>query len=305
MDPAERLKLLKALPLLDQIPAGKLADLGAFLEPLSFADAAVIFEEGSTGDCLLFISSGQVRIQKRVVEADGTPSFKDLAVLGPGDCFGEMALFEEEVPRSARAAAQGETTLFTLGRKDLLRWLDSNPALAVGFFTELVRVLSRRLRRSSNELTLLFDLSRWLLEPIATGKELLQKVLRHLVPHLEGSWTAGAYLYNEFNDEMDLVATEGDFAALESQLPDPKTVKGDNAWLDERTYLVPFPAEKHMLGYLVFRSAQPLNREEKGEIARTLTTTARLISSALQNISHRAEDALRARLQSSRQSARL
>ena len=300
MDDAEQLKLLKSLFLLDQVPEDKLASLSGSLAAEEYREGDVVFEEGSQGDSLYFVSGGRIKILKRVLAADGTPGFKDLAIFGPGECFGEMALFDSTVPRSARAQASGPTALFKLGRPQLLEWLEANPQLAIGFFTELAQVLSKRLRRSSNELTLLFDLSQWLLEPMASGKELLQKVLKHLVPHLEGSWTAGAYLYSEFNDEMDLVATDGDFAAVASQLPAPDKVGPENRWLDGRTYLVPFPGERHIQGYLVFRSAKDLAGEDKTEVGRTLTTTARLITSALQNIAHRAENAMRDRLHTSR-----
>ena len=301
MDAKEKLKLLKSLQLLDQIPEDKLSTLSDFLEPCTFADGGVVFEEGSTGDSLYFISAGHIRISKKVVQDSGAAAFKDIAIIGPSDCFGEMALIEESAPRSARAAAAGEAVLFKLGRKELNRWLESNPALALGFFAELVQVLSKRLRRSSNELALLFDLSQWLLEPIAGGKELLTKVLRHTVPHFEGTWTGGAYLYNQFNEEMEIVAVEGAFKTEAGDKP-PSFRDKKLVWLDGNTVAVSLPGLKRVEGYLVLRTPVDIGGEAKNEIGRTLTTAASLIASALENLQFRTEDTLRARLKTSTES---
>lgn len=290
MDTAQRLKLLKSVRLLDQIPERQLAALADFLNPLDLEDGALVFEEGAKGDSLFFVTRGQIRISKKVSGAE-----KDLAILGPGDCFGEMALVEE-VSRSASARAYGAASLFQLGRAEMNRWLKEHPELAVDFFTELVLVQSRRLRHTSNELALLFDLSNLLLEPSASGKELLAKVLDRLVPYLEGSWSACAFLYNVFNAEMEPAASLGsfDFSPLSAQLPPPS--EAPSVWIDPATYYVCLPGAKRALGYLVFHSQNSLTVEDRTELGRTLTTVARLLTSALENIEFRTEESLRARL---------
>jgi CRP-like cAMP-binding protein len=291
MDPKERLQLLKSVRLLETIPEGQLATLGEFLAPVEFTDGAVIFEEGGHGDSLYFVTSGRVRISKRVSAGE----MKDLAILGPGDCFGEMALVDD-VARSAQAAAVGTAKLFRLHRDDMNRWLKSHPELAVDFFSHLVQVLSRRLRRTSGELTLIYDLSHMLLEPWESGKALLAKVLGHVVPHLEGNWSAAAHLYNVFNDEMDFVAGGGpfDFAGVQGKLPPVKETR--NIWIEDHVYYVSLPGEKRPHGYLIFHSEADLKDEQRTEIGRTLTTVAQFLSSALENIDHRVEEGLRERL---------
>ena len=291
MEPAERLRLLKSVRLLEQIPEGQLATLGEFLAPVEFADGAVIFDEGGPGDSLFFVTSGRVRISKKVSAGE----MKDLAILGPGDCFGEMALVDD-VARSARAAAAGAVQLFRLHREDMNRWLREHPALAVDFFAHLVQVLSGRLRRTSSELTLIYDLSHMLLEPWDSGKALLAKVLGHVVPHLEGCWSAAAHLYNVFNDEMDFVAGSGpyDFSAIQAKLPPVQETR--NIWIEGHAYYVSLPGEKRPHGYLIFHSEAGLQDEQRAEIGRTLTTVAQFLSTALENIDHRVEESLRERL---------
>lgn len=297
---ADKLTLLKSLKLLAGIPDGELAKLGEFLAPREFSDAQPVFEEGSTGSSLFFITDGHVRIAKHL-RSEGGSSYKELAVLGPGDCFGEMALIEAAAPRSASAIASGASTLFELTREDLNRWLSANPQLAMGFFSRLVQTLSGRLRRSSNELTLLFDLSHLLLEPFTNATTMFDKAMPRIMQYLEGEWVSGAYLYNVFNDEMDLVDTEGDFkTALTKLAVDPAA--GQNSWLGDSTYQVVFPGKKRPHGSIVFHRSTGIDKEEKNEIARTLTTSARLIASALENISFRAEDDMRARLKKNTQS---
>ncbi|MDD5657898.1 MAG: cyclic nucleotide-binding domain-containing protein [Elusimicrobia bacterium] len=292
MQPKDKLRLLKSVRLLDQMPERQLEGLAQFLSPVEFADGAVIFEEGSRGDSLFFVTGGKVRISKKV----SSGQLKDLAILGPGDCFGEMALVED-VARSARASACGATALMRLHRDDMNRWLREHPALALDFFSELVQLLSRRLRRTSSELTLLFDLSNLLLEAAPSGRELLSRVLTHVVPHLEGTWSAAAYLYNMFNDEMDLVAACGPTDASRAARRLPPAGETRNLWLEDHVYYVSLPGQSRPHGYLLFHSETALGEEERAEVARTLTTVAQLLTSTLENVNFRVDASLRERLE--------
>ncbi len=289
MTPEEKIRLLRSVRLLSQIPESRLEALERFLSPLELKDGTVIFEEGEPGDSLFFVARGQVRISKRVAGGET----KDLALLSAGECFGEMALVEETA-RFARATARGATTLFRLHRQDMSRWLKSNPELAVDFFAQLVKVFSERLRRTSSEFTLVFDLSRLALEPFGTGQELLSQALPRIVMHLEGSWSAAAFLHNMFNDEMELAASCGpqDISGLEGKLP----TKPADAWLDDRTYYAELPRPKKPHGHLLLRCENSLNEEARAETGRALSAAAHLLASALENITYRIDESLRQRL---------
>lgn len=278
MESKEKLQLLKSLELLKNIPEESLSRISQLLEPVRCADNDKVFQEGDNGDSLYFISSGQIRIEKKAEKESGLTQV--LAYLHPGDCFGEMALIEE-APRSATAIAQGEALLFKLGRKNLFDWLGSQPIQAMAFFAKLVQVLSRRLRRTSNELALLFDFSNLLLEPFPNGAALLKKVLQHILRHLEGQWGASAYLYNPYTVEMESVYGEGEVRP--GDLPEAlaQGTEYANRWLDGRTYYVSLPGDTRAMGYLLFESQGDLTYEERDEFGRTLTTLARLITCAL------------------------
>ena len=290
MEP-DKLKLLKSLRLLDEIPEAELTSLDAFLKPVSLKDGEVLFEEGSQGESLYFISSGKIRISKKTSGAES----KDLAILSAGESFGEMAAIEV-LPRSARASAAGDAALLELSRGDMRRWLSSSGELATKFFSDLVQVQSKRLRRTSTEITILFDLSNLFLEPCPNGKALLAKVLAHVVPHLPGAWSSSAALYNMFNEEMEPAGGQGakDFSSLASKLPAHSETR--SLWLDDASYYVSLPGPKRPYGYLLFHCHDALVAEERTELGRALATVARLLTSALENINYRNEDALRARL---------
>lgn len=277
MAQAEFVKLLKSVVLLDQIADKPLASLAEFLKPVDYEDGAVVFEEGSRGDSVFFVLSGKVKVSKKVA---GTS--QDLALLGPGDSVGEMALLDV-VARSATCTAQGEVRLLKLSREDMAGWLKTNPGEAVEFFSELALVQSRRLRATSADLTLLADLSGVLLETSASPAELLRKASARLIPHLPGSWAVSAYIYNPFNGETEL--------ACGPAVCDPKE--------DERTFLVPLPGTPHPHGFLVFKSAEAQSDKSRSDLSLTLTTSARLLAAALENLNHRLEEGLRARLRSS------
>jgi CRP-like cAMP-binding protein len=292
MGAPDRVALLRSLELFDQHPEERLRALSAYLEPLSLADAAEIFAEGTTGDGLYFVLSGRVRVTKRLA-AGGR---KDLASLGPGDCFGEMALLDA-VARSAGAYASGPVELLRLKRGDLEKWLAENPSLALQFFAELVQVQSRRLRRTSSELALLYDLSSLLVEPAMSAGALLERALGRVLPHLDGDWSACAFAYNPYNDEMDPAGAIGaeSFGPRTACVP-PKTAP-EQAWEDGRTLVLVLRTPEKLLATVRLRAAAAPDEGSRAETGRTVSAVARLLASALENIDFRADEALRRRLQ--------
>ena len=104
---------------------------------------ATVFLEDEPGDCMYLIESGQVKI---VTEKGGHE--KILAYLGPGNFFGEMALFERAV-RSATVRALGEARVLTIDKKNFLRRVREDPSLAF----RLVQAMSARVRELSTEVS--------------------------------------------------------------------------------------------------------------------------------------------------------
>ena len=107
-----------------------------------YDDGAYIVHQGEVGDCMYIIQSGEVEVIQRHDDKEFC-----LAVLGAGDFFGEMALFER-VPRSASIRASGEVWVLTLEKRTFLRRIHQDPALA---FRVLER-MSARIRELNHRL---------------------------------------------------------------------------------------------------------------------------------------------------------
>jgi len=285
--PIER---LRTLSLLQHLPDAKLEELARFLVVQTLRAGDVIFEEGTPGDTMFLLAAGQVAIEKQI-EAGG---FAELALLGTGDVFGEMALIEH-LPRSARAVARTDTTLFVLGRQDVERWLGSDPLMAVGLFVELLRTLSHRLRRSSRSVALLQDVGDLAAQRAEDETTFVRDVLHRMLPHLDGDWSAAAYIYNEFNNEVVRASTHGPRG---ESLPATITItEAASRWLDPSSYCVVLAQRTTVpLGFLVARNDHKMTAADRAEAEVALSTVGHLVSSALQNIKHDTEERLRARL---------
>ena len=292
-DTPERVIQLRSLPLFRHLPDARLEELARILGVQAVPAGDLIFEEGSPGDAMFLVGAGRVRIEKRV-EAGG---FAELAVLSPGDVFGEMALIEH-LPRSARAVAHTDATLFVLGGSALGEWL------AVGVVVELLRVLSQRLRRSSRSVALLYDVGDLASRRYDDEVSFLTAVLHRMVPHLEGEWSAAAYLYNEFNDEVAQVAAVGPQASsFVGTLP---LEVGSCSALDTAAFCVALAGKGDApAGFLVARNERPMTTTEKSEAEVALTAVGHLVASALQNIQQQIDERLRARLAQQTRDAQL
>jgi CRP/FNR family transcriptional regulator, cyclic AMP receptor protein len=107
-----------------------------------YRDGEVIVREGDSGDCMYIVQDGRVEVLR------GTDGGKvRLAVLGPHDVFGEMALFEKE-KRCATVRAVGEARILTVDRKSFLRRVHEDPSLAF----RILQMMSRRIREADAEI---------------------------------------------------------------------------------------------------------------------------------------------------------
>jgi CRP/FNR family transcriptional regulator len=101
----------------------------------------VIFHKGEAGHEMFVILKGRVEIVDEGAGGDRT-----LAVLGPGETFGEMAFFEK-MERSAKAVAMDDTILLALDEEKIERLLTKSVAIKLLF--NLARMLSHRLRETN------------------------------------------------------------------------------------------------------------------------------------------------------------
>lgn len=139
--------LLRQVLLFKEIPERAMGLLVQSLFEKTYQEGETLFEEGDIGRALFIIEAGSVELVKR--GRDGKP--QQLAVAGPGDFFGEMALLEE-MPRSATARAVGEATVFLLYKAKLDALLLARPQAGVPILRRLAQLLSARVRLASERL---------------------------------------------------------------------------------------------------------------------------------------------------------
>jgi CRP-like cAMP-binding protein len=105
----------------------------------AYADGDIIICEGEVGSCMYVVQEGQVE-----VFVDNGEEEIQLNILEPGAFFGEMALFDKDV-RSASVRALGPARVLTVDKKNLMRRVHEDPALAF----RLVETMSNRIRRQT------------------------------------------------------------------------------------------------------------------------------------------------------------
>lgn len=92
----------------------------------------VLIERGQPGTGLFLIEGGSVRVD--------LPSGKSI-VLGPGEFFGELAVFAD-VPRTARVSVSEELTGLAISRRDLLGLLREEPSIAITLLQQMAKRLA-------------------------------------------------------------------------------------------------------------------------------------------------------------------
>jgi CRP-like cAMP-binding protein len=111
------------------------------------ATGAYVFREGETGDKLYLILDGKVRISRNLAGMGE----EALAVLGPGESFGEMSLIDD-TPRSADALVHENTRLLVITREAFEDLLFVHKDLAYEILWNFVKTLSGRLREANDKM---------------------------------------------------------------------------------------------------------------------------------------------------------
>jgi CRP-like cAMP-binding protein len=115
-------------------------------EKLTLNVGDVVFREGSPGNKMYVILSGQVRITRSL----GLEGEEELAVLDHGQIFGEMGLIDA-APRSARATAHAANTILLVITENSMKELNSE--LIYKFYRNFASLLARRLRAANDQTT--------------------------------------------------------------------------------------------------------------------------------------------------------
>ena len=134
---------LMQAPLFSALDAEAATALRASMVESRVPRGDAIFTEGEPGDRMYVILNGKVKLGQ--TSTDGRESL--LAVLGPGEVFGELSLFDPG-PRTATATAVTDVVVIGLGHDNLRPWLAGRPEVA----ESLLQALAQRLRRTNETL---------------------------------------------------------------------------------------------------------------------------------------------------------
>jgi len=137
-------ELLSRVPVFAELGADDLGRVAQVAVPRSYDGQQVIFREGDDSDTCYIVRSGHARAIRQ--HSDGRTI--TLARFGPGDIFGELAMFDDE-RRSATVEALDDVEAIAIAGSDMRRLMRAHADIAV----KLVIGVARRLREANERLT--------------------------------------------------------------------------------------------------------------------------------------------------------
>jgi len=206
---ADLAETIRSIPLFSGLSREDIAKILGKLEEKSFAAGATIFSQGEKGDSFYLTQSGAVQV---VLESAGGRS-ESIAVLGPQEWFGEMALLSGE-PRSATIRAVKDTIVWRLSREDWDELIEKHPTWLLHYCA----TLSKRVTHAEKQYSQGRDAFNALAEEFYASRELEeQEFLRHLsllaainpktVNLLVQSEKGGEFLNNLVKSQLPFVRT--------------------------------------------------------------------------------------------------
>lgn len=150
---------LTRIPFFRGLPRKSLLAISSRLKKLSLQHGEVVFTEGSLGDSMYLIESGQVQVSVNVQQVE-----KVVNLLGPGNFFGEMALLLDQ-RRTATVTVTIDAELWMLRKADMEELLVDHPEIALQLTKELGRrltdVVTENVRRPGYTITAVFGPEVW------------------------------------------------------------------------------------------------------------------------------------------------
>ncbi len=141
---AEVVELLARVPAFSTLEHDDLQRIAEVAVPRTFEPGQAVFREGDSSDTCYVVREGHAR----AVRSHGDGRTITLATFGPGDIFGELAMFEDERRSATVEAIEPMSVVGVLG-PDMRRLMKEHPDIA----TRLVIALGRRLREMNERLS--------------------------------------------------------------------------------------------------------------------------------------------------------
>jgi CRP/FNR family transcriptional regulator, cyclic AMP receptor protein len=135
--------LLRNIPLFANLSDQELAQVSAEASLKQFPKNKVIISEGEKSDSLYAIVAGKVKVL--ISDEDGKEII--LAILGPGEFFGEMSLIDSQ-PRSATVITMEASSFNVISHNDFMQCLTSNPDIS----KTILATMAKRLREADKKI---------------------------------------------------------------------------------------------------------------------------------------------------------
>lgn len=117
--------------------------LSLLARPMKISAGTTLFENGDPGNGCYAVLEGSMKVS--LLSVDGDEQL--LAVLGPGDLVGELALLDGR-PRSATVSALKDAQLAFIDKAAFERFADENPAV----YRHMLAIVGKRLRHANDVL---------------------------------------------------------------------------------------------------------------------------------------------------------
>ena len=132
--------VVRKAPLFSALDDAEASSLRESMVPVKVSKGNTLFKEGDDGNRLFVVLEGKLKLG--TTSNDGRENL--LSILGPGEMFGELSLFDPG-PRTATATAVTDARLLSLAHDQVIGWVSEHPKVSL----QLLGRLAQRLRRSN------------------------------------------------------------------------------------------------------------------------------------------------------------
>jgi CRP-like cAMP-binding protein len=136
-------EVIRRAPLFTALDDAAATTLRESMTQVKVTKGHTLFKEGDAGDRLFVVVEGKLKLGTS--SGDGRENL--LSILGPGDMFGELSLFDPG-PRTATATAVTDSRVLALANDQVIGWVTAHPKVSL----QLLKRLARRLRRTNEVL---------------------------------------------------------------------------------------------------------------------------------------------------------
>lgn len=141
-------RFCRSIPIFGGLEGRSLDRVQSLLQEHNYAQGATIFSKGELGRTMYVLSEGEVDVLCPASNGRMIPIVR----LGPGECFGEMALVELQ-PRSATILVRKKAKAFSLNNMDLYTLYHEDNYAYVIVLQNICRMISRRLRKADSRIS--------------------------------------------------------------------------------------------------------------------------------------------------------